>query len=178
MITNNKKKIIIILAIIFVSFLIAFIIIMRKNNKTNNQLTTEQSTTEISITTEEASTNTKEEIVIDKYDTHFIYTIIDITGNESQITCMNIDKLNPEQSADKESLINNIIGYSKSCKKSIEKITILDSSNDEQIYVNASYVNDDPEELVILYDKYNTHSFTRCVNKEEYDMIQAGECAG
>ena len=29
-----------------------------------------------------------------------------------------------------------------------------------------------------LYDKYKTHSFTRCINKQEYELIQAGECAG
>lgn len=179
----RNKKIIIALIIILLAFIIALTIIIIKNNKSNidETATTEErfyvSNTEEN-TGEYISPNKKEEIIINDYENSFTYTIVDVTGNESQIMCLNVKKLTPEQNANKEDLVENVISYSKSCQKSIDQINILDSSNDEQIYVTATYVNDESEELVILYDKYKTHSFTRCVNKEEYDMIQAGGCAG
>lgn len=181
--STHKKRIIILLVIIFLLFIIALTIIIIKNHKKSNVVenqTTEKINDNEIITTEEYNfANSKQEqIEIKEYENSFIYSIIDDSDGVNEIMCVNINKLTPEQDADKETLIQKAIGYSRSCQKSITQIDISDSSNEEQIYATLSYVNDEPEEIVILYDKYKTHSFTRCINKQEYELIQAGECAG
>ncbi len=181
---TNKKKIIIILCIILLAFLITFLFIIHKNHSKKqvaDNITTEQpkqSSTESKDDDTVTGTN-NESITTKDYENSFKYIITDETGDSTSIICMNIKSLTPEQSADKESLVEKVNNYSKSKKKSIEQIDIdSDMSNDEQIYAKASYVDGDSEDIVILYDKYKTHGFMRCVNKEEYEIIESGGCAG
>ena len=167
--------------IVFLFFIIALAIIFINKPKVDESSETTEDKYYVSNydgSTEEVLVNTEEQVVVTDYENSFVYTTIDATGDESSIMCMNIKQLTPEQSADKETLVENIISYAKNSKKSVDQINILDSSDEERIYVTTDYINDESEDLVILFDKYKTHGFTRCVNKEEYDMIQAGECAG
>lgn len=53
---------------------------------------------------------------------------------------------------------------------------ILDSSNDEQVYIQFEFVDPDgvtvTDTAVVLYDMYVTHDFMRCVSLEYYESLE------
>ena len=85
-----------------------------------------------------------------------------------------LEKMTKEQYADRENYVRLIKNY---CSTSIKTIEIIDS-NEELIFVKATYSNDESEELVVTYDPYVTHGFMRCVSREYYEYIESGANAG
>ena len=169
----SKKKIIIITLCMALLFLLIFIIAMLVKNKSNDTKIIDHTPNYAVNDTNTSSSNSLDE------ETNTENSIV-----VNNITYTNIDILTPAQQTDEANMINLITNYADhNIRKSITAVEFYDSSSDEIISATIYYYDEEEkisgsEDLAILYDKYNTKSFMRCINADYWNSIQQGENAG
>lgn len=108
-----------------------------------------------------------------------------ITYQASDYSIQHMEKLTSAQNANKTkmvALIKNDFLTSDHPTDTIVSAEIMDSSTDEAVFIKYKFTTADGSELtdiaVVLYDKYNTYNYTRCVSYEYYKYIMSGENIG
>lgn len=167
---KNKKIIIALLAIFAIFAIVLGIIVYKRFSPNNNDKIDTPNQPQYAVNDIKTDEDTED------------------TGEESQesqtyildnITISNINKLTPEQNADKLDMFN----YVQTCAKSenrgdIVSEEILDNSTEFDIYIRATFADNTSADYVCLYDPTSQHSFLRCIPADEWTAIQSGVNAG
>lgn len=93
----------------------------------------------------------------------------------TNVTFEDLDNLNYEQEADRNTMFNLITNTAFNEEidhGSLTSIKILDTSNKQLVYVKGTFTDNYEEEYVLIYDEVNTHSFLNCQTVKKYNLYR------
>lgn len=97
------------------------------------------------------------------------------------IELTHVERLTPEQSADKSSMLSklhNRASYDEETHGKIVSEEIMSNSLEYRVYIQTTFEDGSTQIYVCNYDPTNLHSFLRCVSLEEWEYYESGENAG
>ena len=167
----SKKARIILLSILLSVFVITLILIAIFRPKPEEETPVEQEHNyAYNETHEQEEEPTEEPTPVENK----ILTINDVNINH-------IERLTPEQSADKTAMVTKLDNRTKYDVEDHGKVIseeIADITDESHVYIDVSYADGAKLRYICTYDPKSMHSFLRCVSIEEWESIQNGDNAG
>ncbi len=169
---TNKTKIILLVSILVIFGIIMTIIIVNKPKEDIEE------TEEHNYAVNEVKEQTYEYPELEE-ETETI--IEEQTLSIMDIQYEHLERLTPEQNADKNSMMTKLKQrYSNDEKKNnkVTNVEVLATSTKFRTDLECTFEDGSTEIYVCNYDPTCMHSYLRCVSLQEWDSIEAGDNAG